>query len=73
MSHVSLPGMAWDACLKMTAVSLDLLTTDQKDIYLMIEERICGGISTIIHRCAKANNSQSDDFDMNRLDVSGCE
>ena len=48
------PGLAWDAMLKMTGVELDLLSDPQ--MYLMIENGIRGGISTITKRYAKANN-----------------
>ena len=45
---------AWDATLKITKVQLELLS--DPDILLMIESGIRGGIATISHRHAKANN-----------------
>ena len=45
--YFSAPGLAWDAALKIIKVQLELL------IMLMIER---GGIATISHRHAKANN-----------------
>ena len=39
---LSLPGLAWQACLKETSVKLQLLT--DYDMLLMVEERIRGGI-----------------------------
>ena len=48
------PGLAWDAMLKMTEVELNLLSDPQ--MYLMIENGIRGGFSTITKRYAKANN-----------------
>ena len=51
--HTS-PALSWDAGLKFTAVSLDLIT--DPDIFLFIENGIRGGISLISHRYAKANH-----------------
>src|ERR1700755_45852 len=48
------PGLSWDALLKETKVKLDLLK--DPDMLLLIEKGIRGGISTITHRYAKANN-----------------
>ena len=39
---LSLPGLAWQACLKKTSVKLELLT--DYDMLLMVEEGIRGGI-----------------------------
>ena len=51
---LSLPGLAWQACLKKTNVKLELLT--DYDMLLIVEEGIGGGICHSIHRYAKANN-----------------
>ena len=47
---ISLPGLAWQACLKKTEVELELLT--DYDMLLMIEEGIRGGICHAVHRYA---------------------
>ena len=48
---LSLPGLAWQACLKKTNVELELLT--DYGMLLMVEEGIRGGICHSIHRYAK--------------------
>ena len=58
---LSLPGLAWQACLKKTNVKLELLT----DYYMstMVEEGIRGGICHSIHRYTKANNKYMNNYD----------
>ena len=51
---LSAAGLAWQACLKMTEVKLELLT--DADMLLMVEKGIRGEIYHAIHRYAKANN-----------------
>ena len=51
---LSLPGLAWQACLKKTNIKLELLT--DCDMLLMVEEGIRGRICHSIHRHAKVNN-----------------
>ena len=51
---LSLPGLAWQACLKKTNIELQLST--DFDMLLMVEEGIRGGICHSIHRYTKANN-----------------
>ena len=60
---LSLPGLAWQACLRKTNVKFELLT--DYDMLLMVEEGIRGGICHSIHRYAKANNKYMENYDKN--------
>ena len=60
---LSLPGLAWQACLKKTNIKLELLT--DYDMLLMVEEGIIGGICHSIHRQPKANNKYMKNYDKN--------
>ena len=55
------PGLAWDACLKMTKVKLELL--HDQDMLLMVEKGIRGGVSMISTRYGKANNKYMQEYD----------
>ena len=59
--YVSLPSSSWDAKLKMTGVRLDLLS--DVDMLNFIEKGMRGGISTITHRYALANNKYMKNYD----------
>ena len=52
--YFTAPCLAWDACLKMTGVNLELLS--DIDMLLMWERCIRGGISMISNRYGEANN-----------------
>ena len=61
--YYTLPGFAFDACLKFTQQELDLFTDSEK--FLFIENSIHSEISVVSHRHAKANNSLVPDYDHN--------
>jgi hypothetical protein len=56
LHYVTAPGLAWDAMMKMTDVTLDLFNDEQEDMHMFVERGLRGGISMISHRHAEANN-----------------
>ena len=52
--YFSSPGLSWDVMLKMTGVKLEKISNIV--MYLLIENRLRGGISYIAKRYAKVNN-----------------
>ena len=57
--YFSVPGLGWNAMLKMTGVELKLI--DDIEMYLFIEKVMRGAISYIAKRHSKANNKRIDD------------
>ena len=56
------PGLAWQACLKKTEVSLELLT--DPDMLLVFERGTRGGIIQAVHRYVQVSNKyMNDKFD----------
>ena len=62
--YYTAPGLAWDACLKMTGVQLELL--NEVNMLLMFEKGIRGGISIISNRYGEANNKYMKGFNKNK-------
>ena len=63
-NNISAPGLAWQALLKMTGQTLELIS--DIDQYLFIEKGLRGGISVITHRHSLANNKYLESFDKDK-------
>ena len=59
--YYTAPGLSWDALLKSTNQTLELIT-DQR-VLEFFEQQVRGGISMITHRYAKANNPYLPNYD----------
>ena len=67
MHFLSVPGLAWQACLKKRDVGLELLT--DADMLVMVEKGISGTMCHSIHRHVKANNRYIRDYEPNRKNI----
>jgi len=52
--YYTAPGLAWNAALKITGVKLELLS--DRDMLLMFQHGVRGGIATVSNRFGQANN-----------------
>ena len=64
-NYITLPGLAWDAALKMSGITLDLFNNQQLDMYLKVENNIRGGITMVSNKFSKANNKYMKDYNKN--------
>ena len=60
LHYYTLPGLSWDAGLKMTKVKLEMIRDE--NMYMFCEKAIRGGVSVISKRKASANNKYMVNF-----------
>ena len=65
--YFSLPGLSWDAMLKMKKVELEKIS--DPDMHIFIERIMRGGLSYVNKRFSKANNQYCPDYDKNKPKV----
>ena len=58
--YYTLPGLSFDACLKMTKIELELLCDPEQ--FLFVENSIREGVSVVSHRHTTANNEFVPDY-----------
>ena len=63
--YMTLQNFAWDAMLKKTNITLDLV--HDQDMYEMIEKGKRGGVCQVSSKYAKANNKYMKDYDNNTI------
>jgi len=61
--YFTAPSLSWDAQMKMTGAKMELLTCPDK--HMLIEKGMRGGIATISHRYARANNKYLKNYNPN--------
>ena len=54
--YFSLPGLSWDAMLKMTGIQLEKINNNI-DVHLFLEKGIRGGVSYISKRCSETDKN----------------
>ena len=59
--YLSAPGLSWQSCLKKTGVTLELLT--DKDMLLLFEKGIRGGMCNAVCKYIKGNNKYMKTYD----------
>lgn len=60
--YYTAPSLSWDSMLKFTNITLDTFNDEQYNMQLFIENGMRGGVSTITHRYAKANNKYMESY-----------
>ena len=64
LHYYTTPGLGWDAMLKITKIKLDLIS--DPNMYMMIENGIRGGISTVMKRHAESNHKYLSNYDKSK-------
>ena len=59
--YLRVPGLSWDAILKMTKIELHLIP--DHEMYIFFENGTSGGISYICNRYSKVNNKYLTSYD----------
>ena len=68
VQYITLPSFTWDAMLKYTGVTLELLT--DIDMVILFQKAMRGGLSQSSKRYAEANNKyMGEDYDPNKPDT----
>ena len=61
---LTLPSLAWQACLKATKIKLRLITN--QEMLLLIEQGIKGGLTQVTKKHCVVNNEYLQDYDKNK-------